>query len=53
MADVEQRVKMAIFAGASKALKIKEQNPRISDTEILKQVGREVPEIMDKLDQDL
>jgi hypothetical protein len=43
--DMEQRIKMAVIAGASRALKLIEKRPRLSDTEILQQVTKESNDI--------
>lgn len=49
---VDKRVKMAIIAGASRALAHKKIDSRLSDEEILQEVSRESNEISRKLDTD-
>jgi hypothetical protein len=48
----EKKVKMAIIAGASRALAHKSVNPKESDEEIIRMVSRESSEIEKKLDTD-
>jgi len=48
MAD--KRVKMAIIAGASKALKYKEKNPHASEAQVLEVIHREIDSIANKID---
>ncbi len=47
---VDKKVKMAIIAGASRALAHKKIDPHASDEEILQDVTRESTEIIRKLD---
>ena len=47
---VDKRIKMAIIAGAARALAIKAANQRISDEEIIQKVSSESSEIVRKLD---
>ena len=42
----EGKIKMAIIAGASSALKYKEKNPRASDQEIIRHVNQEASSIV-------
>lgn len=49
----EKRIKMAVVAGASHALKEKERNPRATDSEIIQSVITEVNSILDKIDEEL
>ena len=42
----EYELKMAVIAGASHALKFKEQNPRASDNEIMQHVADKVEKIV-------
>ncbi len=51
--DDEKRIKMAVVAGASHALKEKERNPRATDSEIIQSVITEVNSILDKIDEEL
>ena len=48
----EKRMKMAVIAGASHALKEKERNPRATDAEIIQSVIKEVNFILDKIDEE-
>jgi len=48
MAD--KRVKMAVIAGASRALRYKERNPHASESDILKIISREIEAILKKID---
>ncbi len=47
---VDKKVKMAIIAGASRALAHKKVDSRATDEEILQEVSRETAEIIRKLD---
>jgi hypothetical protein len=51
MADDSQKVKMAVIAGASRALKYKQEDPRATDTEIVKKVASDMHDILSKLNQ--
>ena len=51
MSDEKQKVKMAVIAGAARALKYKEQNPRATDTEVLRHVSEESKEIFQNITQ--
>lgn len=44
-------MKMAIIAGAAKALKYKEKNFRASDQEVLRHVTENVDEILEKIEE--
>ncbi len=46
------RLKIAVISGASHALRYKQSNPRATDDEILRQVTREIHEILDKIDHE-
>ncbi len=46
------RLKIAVISGASHALQYKKDNPRASDEEILRQVTRNVREILGKISED-
>lgn len=48
--DTLSRMKMAVIAGASEAIKHKSNNPRMSDDEVLKQVARKVDDIIENID---
>lgn len=45
-------IKMAVIAGASKALKLKEENPRWSDEKVLQKINISTKEIVGKLDRE-
>jgi len=47
---VDKKVKMAIIAGASRALAHKKVEPHATDEEILQEVSRETSDIVRKLD---
>ena len=46
------RLKIAVISGASHALKYNKDNSRASDEEILRQVTRNVQEILGKISED-
>lgn len=48
----EEQLKMAVIAGASHALKFKEKNPRVSDSEVLSYVSGDVRRILAMIDSD-
>ena len=48
----EGKIKMAIIAGASKAIKLRDKNPRADEMEILKMISREIDEMIKKIDND-
>ncbi|MEK6926370.1 MAG: hypothetical protein AABW50_03775 [Nanoarchaeota archaeon] len=50
MAD--ERLKMAIIAGASKALKYKEAKPSATESEIINHITRNMREILGKVDDE-
>ncbi len=45
-------LKMAVIAGASKALKFKAENVRWTDEKVLQKINKEIKEIIDKLDEE-
>ena len=51
MVDEKEDLKMAIIAGASFALKRKSKNFRKTDDEVLKEVTKNIDEILEKMDQ--
>ncbi|MBI2043391.1 hypothetical protein HYT25_03315 [Candidatus Pacearchaeota archaeon] len=51
MADKEM-VKMAVIAGASYAMRYKEEHPRASETEVLNFVAGETKKIIHELEKD-
>lgn len=46
------RLKIAVISGASHALKYKKENPKANDEEILRQVTRNVHDILSKISED-
>ncbi len=46
----EKKVRMALIAGASRALEYKRKNPKASDEEAIQHVSRDADQISDKLD---
>ena len=53
MNDEEKRLRMAIIAGASHALKFKEKNWRATEDEVVRHVSENVKEILGKIDNPL
>lgn len=45
-------LKMAVIAGASKALKLKEENPRWTDEKVIQKINSETKSIVNKLDRE-
>lgn len=48
----EEIMKRAVIAGASRALKIKQENPMNSDEKVLKQVVKDLRNIVDGIDKE-
>lgn len=46
------RLKIAVISGASHALQYRKENPRASDEEILRQITREITQILAKIGQE-
>ena len=53
MAKNEKRIKIAVIAGASSALKYKERNPKATEQEILQHVTSEANLILSRIDDEL
>ena len=53
MKDEQKRLKMAVIAGASHALKFKEKNWKASEDEVIRHVSERVEEILEKIDDPL
>lgn len=53
MARDEKRIKIAVIAGASSALKYKERNPRATEQEILQHITSETNLILSRIDDEL
>ena len=49
--DEKSRLKMAIIAGASHAVKYKAGHPKAQDQEVIQHVTSEVDEILAKIDE--
>ena len=50
MEDENNRLKMAIIAGAAKAIRFKEKNPRLTEQEVIRHVTDNTAEILDNID---
>ena len=50
--DKEKRLKMAVIAGASKALHLKALSPHEADDKILKRISNQTEEIVNNIDDD-
>ncbi len=48
----EEMVKRAVISGASHALEYKERNPNESDSEVLRQVMRDLRDIIREIDKE-
>ena len=46
------QLKMAVIAGASRALKLKAENVRWTDEKVLQKVNKEIRDIINKLDEE-
>jgi len=53
MEDENKRLKMAIIAGASRAVKYKEKKPRANEQEIIQHITSSVEEILKEIDEEL
>lgn len=53
MADSERRIRMAIIAGASRALKFRNQKPHSTEDEVLRHVTSNLSEILENIDNPL
>jgi hypothetical protein len=53
MSKERSKLKMAIIAGASHAMKYKEKNPHASESEVINYVTGNVREILDNIDIEL
>lgn len=51
MAISEEMIKQAVISGAAHALKYKEKNPSESDSEILREVVKELRSIINEIDR--
>ena len=49
----ENKVKMAIISGASLALRLKQQNPKSTDSEIMQEISYEMKNILKKIDKSI
>ena len=46
----DKKLKMAVIAGASHAMRYKEQNPQASASEVVRHIAREVNGILNQID---
>ena len=51
LADREKRLRMAVIAGASEAIKYKEKHPHALEQEILRYVTQEARKIVSEIDE--
>ncbi len=49
--DEEKKLKMAIIAGAAKAIRFKEKNWKATEEEVIRHVTENVKEILDNIDE--
>lgn len=49
----ENKVKMGVISGASLALKLKSENPRATDPEIMQEIAYTMEEILGKIDNSI
>lgn len=49
----QNKVKMGVISGASLALKLKQENPRSTDAEILQEISYEMEKILEKIDKSI
>ena len=52
MADQEKRLRLAVIAGAARALMFQENNSNATDSEVLQHVNRESRSIIRDIDED-
>jgi len=53
MDNENKKLKMAIISGAAHALRHKQENPKLSEEEVLKYVTEEANNILEKIDEEL
>ena len=53
MGEEERRIKMAVIAGASHAIRYKEKNPRANEAGVIGAVTKEVDEILKRIDKEI
>lgn len=53
MSDEDKRLKMAIIAGASHAIKHKEENPTATRDEIIRHISKNASEILENIDEEI
>ena len=51
MGEEDYKLKMAVIAGASHALRFKEVNPTATDQEIIRQITAEMKKIIKNMDE--
>ena len=49
----ENKVKMGVISGASLALKMKEKNPKLPDSDIMQEISYEMDSILKKIDKSI
>jgi len=49
----ENKVKMGVISGASLALKLKSENPKATDSEIVQEISYNMVEILEKIDKSI
>ncbi len=53
MEEEDKRLKMAVIAGASQAIRYKEKNKYATESEIIQHISDNVKEILEKIDNPL
>jgi len=52
MEEETYKLKMAVIAGASKALKLKAENPKTTDEEIMQKITDQTKQILNEIDEE-
>nr|AQS33386.1 hypothetical protein [uncultured archaeon] len=52
MSNEDYRIKLAVIAGASRALKFKDKQPKATNEETIKHITENITEIIDKIDEE-
>jgi hypothetical protein len=50
--ETDYKLKMAVISGASKALKLKSENPKMSDDAILQTITTQSEEVISQIDEE-
>lgn len=53
MEEEGKRIKLAVIAGASRAIQFKEKNPRATEQEVIQHVSDNLINILEKVDREL